>query len=164
MTTRAKAKTTPAPKGAAPKPATAAEPTAPVPEHEGSAQIQTDTTEGTAPANVAEAFGVSPEAGAADAADTAAEDLARKAEAVAKPGDNVNDMVAAQRQAPEPGEGSHLVVRALVEGGFRRAGRSWSEAPTTVFAEHFTPEQIAALEAEPLLDVRRIERADDEAA
>ncbi|AUN95875.1 HI1506-related protein [Pseudazoarcus pumilus] len=134
--TQAKTKSRAASKGAATQPATA-------PQH---------TAEGVEPVTT-EASGVSPEAGGSEAA---AEDLARKAEAVAKPGDDVNDIVAAQRGAPKAGKAAHLQVRALVEGGFRRAGRHWPHEPVTVPAGGFTPEQIEALEAEPLLEVVRV--------
>lgn len=49
-----------------------------------------------------------------------------------------------------------LRVAAKTEG-FRRAGRAWSLAPTDVVASQFTPEQLAALRAEPMLVVADIE-------
>lgn len=117
-----------------------------------SATAPPNTSEGVEPATAA-ASGVSPEAGGSE---TAVEDLARKAEAVAKPGDDVHDIVAAQRGARQAGKAVLLRVRALVDGGFRRAGQRWSSEPVTVPARRFTPEQITALEAEPLLEVTRI--------
>ena len=45
-----------------------------------------------------------------------------------------------------------LVVSAKAEG-FRRAGRAWSKNAETVSAADFTPAQIEALRAEPMLDV-----------
>lgn len=51
-----------------------------------------------------------------------------------------------------------LRVTAKVEG-FRRAGRSWSKAPTELPTADFTAEQIAALKAEPMLVVEEIEMA-----
>lgn len=50
---------------------------------------------------------------------------------------------------------THLSVRALKDG-FRRAGRAWSGVETTVPIKEFTDEQVAALEAEPLLTVKRV--------
>lgn len=50
---------------------------------------------------------------------------------------------------------AHLTVRALKDG-FRRAGRAWSAEETTVPIEEFSKEQLAALEAEPLLTVKRV--------
>ena len=37
--------------------------------------------------------------------------------------------------------------------GFRRAGRAWSAAPTTVDADAFSAEQLEQLRAEPMLIV-----------
>jgi hypothetical protein len=45
-----------------------------------------------------------------------------------------------------------VIVTSEVEG-FRRAGRAWSRTPTTVAIEEMTLAAIAALEAEPLLQV-----------
>ena len=50
---------------------------------------------------------------------------------------------------------THLAVRAQRDG-FRRAGRAWSAEETTVPLADFSKEQIAALEAEPLLAVERV--------
>ena len=52
-------------------------------------------------------------------------------------------------------KGTHLAVRALRDG-FRRAGRAWSAEETTVPLADFSKEQIGALEAEPLLTVKRV--------
>lgn len=46
----------------------------------------------------------------------------------------------------------NIVVAAHAEG-FRRAGRSWSCAPTTVAISEFTEAQIEQLKAEPMLVV-----------
>jgi len=45
-----------------------------------------------------------------------------------------------------------LIVSSKTEG-FRRSGRSWSKTAETVNADDFTPAQIEALLAEPMLDV-----------
>lgn len=45
-----------------------------------------------------------------------------------------------------------LIVSAKAEG-FRRAGRAWSKAPTTVPVEELDGDQVQALLAEPALDV-----------
>lgn len=43
------------------------------------------------------------------------------------------------------------------QAGFRRAGRAWPSEATFVALDELTDEQIAALEAEPLLIVKRVE-------
>ncbi|MBI3712597.1 MAG: hypothetical protein HY253_06505 [Burkholderiales bacterium] len=43
------------------------------------------------------------------------------------------------------------------QAGFRRAGRAWPSEATFVALAELTDEQIAALEAEPLLIVKRVE-------
>lgn len=58
---------------------------------------------------------------------------------------------------------THLSVRAARDG-FRRAGRAWSAEETTVPIEEFTKEQVAALEAEPLLTVKRVTVAAEKTA
>lgn len=40
--------------------------------------------------------------------------------------------------------------------GFRRAGRRWSVAPTTVPIAELTDEQVAMLYAEPMLDITAV--------
>lgn len=50
---------------------------------------------------------------------------------------------------------THLAVRALRDG-FRRAGRAWSKEETTVPLAELDEAQVAALEAEPLLVVKRV--------
>lgn len=50
---------------------------------------------------------------------------------------------------------THLAVRALRDG-FRRAGRAWSKEETTVPLAEIDEAQVAALEAEPLLVVKRV--------
>jgi hypothetical protein len=42
------------------------------------------------------------------------------------------------------------------QAGFRRAGRAWSTEPTFVALDDLTEEQFLALEAEPMLIVKRI--------
>ncbi|MEI7614094.1 MAG: hypothetical protein WCK63_14425 [Betaproteobacteria bacterium] len=49
-----------------------------------------------------------------------------------------------------------LMVSAKVEG-FRRAGRAWSKASTTVSADEFSVDQLTALMSEPMLDVVAVE-------
>lgn len=54
------------------------------------------------------------------------------------------------------GDDGHAVkaIRVVAShDGFRRGGRAWSTSPTTVSVDEFTPEQLAAIETEPLLDV-----------
>lgn len=54
---------------------------------------------------------------------------------------------------------SHLQVRARRPPGIRRAGRFWPHGESvTVFADHFTDEQIEALLTEPALHVIPIVR------
>lgn len=64
--------------------------------------------------------------------------------------------VSSELQSPPPGAGeaghAELVIVSRREG-FRRAGRAWSVAPTTVPAGELTAEQFAALIAEPMLTV-----------
>lgn len=48
-----------------------------------------------------------------------------------------------------------LLVRARV-AGFRRAGRAWPAEPVMVAASEFTAEQIARLNAEPMLVVEEL--------
>lgn len=92
---------------------------------------------------------------AEQAAEQAAADEAVKAEAVVPPGGNVADVrAAANALAP-----ALLHVRALPDFGFRRAGRFWpADDGVTVFADHFSPAQIAVLFAEPQLVVTPIAR------
>lgn len=45
-----------------------------------------------------------------------------------------------------------LIVSAKAEG-FRRAGRAWSKAETTVSIDDFTADQVEALLGEPMLNV-----------
>ncbi|WP_374342587.1 hypothetical protein [Azonexus sp.] len=47
---------------------------------------------------------------------------------------------------------THLVVAARKDG-FRRAGRAWTKAPTTVAIEEFSDEQIESLLEEPMLAI-----------
>ena len=47
---------------------------------------------------------------------------------------------------------THVTVTSRREG-FHRAGRAWGTAPETVAVADFTPEQMAALEADPMLAV-----------
>lgn len=48
--------------------------------------------------------------------------------------------------------GRRITVTAR-RAGFRRGGRAWAGTPTTVAASEFTREQLAAIEAEPMLIV-----------
>lgn len=43
------------------------------------------------------------------------------------------------------------------QAGFRRAGRAWPSEATFIALDELTDEQIAALEAEPMLNVKRVE-------
>lgn len=49
-----------------------------------------------------------------------------------------------------------IIVRALADG-FRRAGRGWTREPTRVAYDALSAEQIAALQAEPMLNVQIVE-------
>lgn len=40
--------------------------------------------------------------------------------------------------------------------GFRRAGRAWPAAGAVIDPKDFTPEQLAALKAEPMLEISEI--------
>ncbi|MBI2313580.1 MAG: hypothetical protein HYU77_13855 [Betaproteobacteria bacterium] len=53
-----------------------------------------------------------------------------------------------------------LKIKAQKDG-FRRAGRAWSAAGEVVDSKDFTPQQIAALGAEPMLEVSEVEPAED---
>ena len=55
-------------------------------------------------------------------------------------------------QGVSEGGFTHLRIKARREG-FRRAGRAWSTTEQTVLASHFSPEQIEALQNEPMLIV-----------
>uniref|UniRef100_A0A0S6YZI7 Mu-like prophage FluMu N-terminal domain-containing protein n=1 Tax=Mizugakiibacter sediminis TaxID=1475481 RepID=A0A0S6YZI7_9GAMM len=46
-----------------------------------------------------------------------------------------------------------LITVTAKRDGFRRAGRAWSTAPTTVPADAFDTDQLAALHREPMLVV-----------
>lgn len=50
-----------------------------------------------------------------------------------------------------------IAVRAL-RAGFRRGGRAWSDVETVVAVAEFSDEQLAQIEAEPLLVVREVTR------
>mgnify|MGYP000930242870 CR=1 FL=1 len=57
---------------------------------------------------------------------------------------------------PGAGTPTALVISSRAEG-FRRAGRGWTREPTRVAYDDLTAEQIEALQAEPMLDVRIVE-------
>ncbi|MBO3701057.1 MAG: hypothetical protein J5W83_00750 [Candidatus Accumulibacter sp.] len=48
-----------------------------------------------------------------------------------------------------------FAISSRVEG-FRRAGRAWSKAPETVPADVLSDEQLAAMQAEPMLVVEPV--------
>jgi hypothetical protein len=54
------------------------------------------------------------------------------------------------------GRAKVIIVRALASS-FRRAGRTWTREPTRVAYNELTTEQVEALLAEPMLDVRVVE-------
>jgi hypothetical protein len=56
--------------------------------------------------------------------------------------------------APPEQKEATLTVIARIDG-FRRAGRVWRVTPITVAAREFSPQQLAALLAEPMLTVTR---------
>jgi len=49
-----------------------------------------------------------------------------------------------------------LVVRCHRPQGLWRAGRYWPPEPTPVLPDELSPDQLAAVQAEPLLDVQAI--------
>lgn len=52
---------------------------------------------------------------------------------------------------------SALIRVTATLDGRRRAGFSWSRAPIELAAEHFSAEQLAALEADPFLIVEHLD-------
>lgn len=72
-------------------------------------------------------------------------------------------MAASNNKPDSADKATHLTVRALRDG-FRRAGRAWSKEETTVPLAEFDQEQVAALEAEPLLVVKRVTVAEEKPA
>lgn len=92
-----------------------------------------------------------------------AESLARPAVAVsdkALPGVVTERPDDSAPGTPAGGVLTHLRVRALPPGGFRRAGRFWGPETVELPAEDFTVEQINALLDEPLLHVTLIGEAE----
>ena len=59
----------------------------------------------------------------------------------------------AKKGVPAVAGAPGLLRITAVREGFRRAGRAWSTTPTEVDATSFSAEQIAALNAEPMLVV-----------
>lgn len=92
----------------------------------------------------ASASGVSPEAPGPEAA---AEDLARKAEAVLQPGQSIGDVTG--------GAGAQVLlhVRSTVPRGHRRGGRYWPAEVVTVDAAEFEPADLLAVSQDPRLQV-----------
>lgn len=114
----------------------------------------TDTTEAVVAATEP-AGGVTPPAEAqapvggdalAAADEAKSEDLLRKAEAVAKPGDELADLLAG-KAAPR------LAIRSTVPRGHRRAGRRWTAEPVTVSADDFSEAELEVLATDPRLQV-----------
>lgn len=56
--------------------------------------------------------------------------------------------------APAAAPVTHLLVTSK-KHGFRRGGRAWSETPTAIALAELSPEQLDAIEKEPMLFVRR---------
>lgn len=108
----------------------------------------TNTSEGIEPATAVEASGVSLEAGAGEAA---SEDLARKVEAVLKPGESIDDI--GKGRSAEPAVVTHIEVRSTRPRGRRRAGRSWGPQAVRVAVSELTADEIEALYRDPLLQV-----------
>lgn len=108
----------------------------------------------TSEAAVTEKAGNAPAGGHAD--DDAAEDLRRKAEAVAKAGDNVDDMVSARKRPAEAIVVTHIEVRSTRPRGRRRAGRSWGPAPVRVALADLTADEVESLQGDPLLQTEFI--------
>lgn len=80
------------------------------------------------------------------------EQLSREEQAIPPAGEGVNGA----DEVTGDGAGDQPVVAVIVTSeveGFRRAGRSWSRMPTTVAFAELGDEAIAALLAEPLLQV-----------
>lgn len=67
---------------------------------------------------------------------------------------------APQRNPPVEGGGAPVaVLRVTAKAeGFRRAGRAWSKTPIELFADELTADELAQLEAEPMLEVERLAR------
>lgn len=93
------------------------------------------------------------------------------AEALTPPGGSVGEVISgtveARPDGAEPGEKvdgllKALLVRALPEAGFRRAGRHWPAEAVEVPADELTAEQIDALLREPMLHVTLIGEPDGE--
>lgn len=57
----------------------------------------------------------------------------------------------AKAKKPEPSTQILRITSAI--DGFRRAGRAWSKTPIDVALADLTEEQIALLEAEPMLNI-----------
>ncbi|THF60909.1 HI1506-related protein [Pseudothauera rhizosphaerae] len=111
-------------------------------------------------------------AGADVAAEIAAEEQARAAEALAAAGagpgvlevDPASPVVAAEGERQDdarPGEPivTHLRVRARRDG-FRRCGRAWPAKGVTVGVDQFTEDQVARLLADPDLMVEPLSGLD----
>lgn len=92
----------------------------------------------------------------------AAEDAAAIAESLTPPGGALADVLAAEADMPAAPMVAAVLVRALPEAGFRRAGRHWPATPVTVAADELSFEQIDALLREPMLHVTLIGEAEGE--
>lgn len=93
------------------------------------------------------AGGGSPGTTDARAAEPAAEALARAAEAVTQPGEDVGEILAAQRDVPELVM-THVFVRASADG-YRRCGRAWPAAGVEVSVDDFTAAELERLFRDP---------------
>ena len=60
----------------------------------------------------------------------------------------------AHEQAREAAQEAVIVVRCMRRSGIWRAGRKWGPEETAVPRSELTDEQLAALRAEPLLEVK----------
>lgn len=64
-----------------------------------------------------------------------------------------------QAGAGETGSASPAIAALIIASkreGFRRAGRPWSVAPTTVPLAELTDDQVEMLYAEPMLDITAV--------
>ena len=72
----------------------------------------------------------------------------------AKP--RVTETPAAAPQDAAPAPIGYLVTCLRHDRGLWRAGRYWPPEPTPVQPDELSPDQLAAVQAEPLLDVQTI--------
>lgn len=92
--------------------------------------------------------------GSPEVTEAAAEDLARKVEAVLKPGESLSDL--GTGGPAEPGAVTHVEVRSTRPRGRRRAGRSWGPETVRVAIDALSADELKAIESDPALQVTYI--------